>query len=121
MFIKTIKWVDKEAQEAEIIVSDGSIDILCFSCPFIRIINDILVDPIYCLDVQNVVISNEETNYVKKSNTYFGYLICGKLTDKKNKIVYLNDIKLSLEEAYIPPDIPENGFIEFNISRLNLY
>ncbi|MDR1159579.1 MAG: hypothetical protein LBK69_03035 [Syntrophomonadaceae bacterium] len=121
MFVKSIDWIDEEAQEAEVIVSDGSVSILCFSHPFKKNVNDILAEPIHCLDAENVAVSEEQVAYANRSNTTFGYSICGKLADKENKIALLGNIKLCLEDAYIPDSIPEGSFIAFDVSRFDLY
>ena len=55
MFIKSIEWIDKESQEAEVLVSDSSFSVTCFSHPFNKRLGERLVDPIHCLDVENVV------------------------------------------------------------------
>jgi len=121
MFISSIQWIDEENQEAEVFVSDGYFNLKCFSHPFSKNVKDNLTEPIYCLDVENVVIAYEQVPYVKKSDTIFGYFICGKFIDKKNKLILLGSIKLCLECAYIPNDIPEGVFVEFTVSRLSIY
>ena len=121
MYVKTINWIDKNFQEAEVIVSDGCTDLLCFSCPFNKTVNEELKEPIRCFNVNNVFLAQQLAVHVCKNTSFFGYSICGKLVDRKNKIVILGDIELSLEDAYIPYDIPENSYIEFEVSRLDLY
>lgn len=121
MFIKSINWIDEEALEAEVTVSDNYIDILCFSHPFKKNIGETLTDSIYCFDVENVILSDKEITCANKNNNTFEYSIRGKLINKENKIVLLGNIKLCLEDAYIPDSIPEHCFIEFNVSRFDLY
>lgn len=121
MFIKSINWINEEALEAEVTVSDNHIDILCFSHPFKKNIGETLTDPIYCLDVGNVILSDEEITCANRNNSTFGYLIRGKLINKESKLVLLGNIELCLEDAYIPDSIPEHCFIEFDVSRFDLY
>lgn len=121
MFVKSINWIDEDSQEAEVIVSDGCIEVLCFSHPFKKEINSVLEDPIYCFNTENVILAQEQSVSVYKSNNHFAYSLRGKLVDKKNKLVYLGNITLCLEDAYISNDILESSYIEFDVSRLDLY
>lgn len=121
MFIKSINWIDEEALEAEVTVSDNCIDILCFSHPLQKTIGETLIDPIYCLDAENVMLSYEKITCADKNNSTFGYSIRGKLISKESKLVLLGNIKLCLEDAYIPDGIPEGSFIEFDVPRFDLY
>ena len=121
MYVKTINWIDKNSREAEVIVSDGCIELLCFSHPFKNSINEKLEEPIHCFDVDNVALAQNQRTYANKKSSYFGYTLCGKLVDKDNKLVYLGNIKLCLESAYISNDIPEGSYIELSVSRLDIY
>lgn len=121
MFIKSINWIDKEIQEAEVIVSDGLIEILCFSHPFNKSVKDKLSEPIYCIGVENIVISDKQSVQAIKNNESFGYSLRGKFIDKFNKKVLLGNIELCMEDVHIPADIPEFSYIEFDVDRLSIY
>ena len=121
MFIESISWIDEESQEAEVIVSDGHISVLCFSHPFNKNVGDSLTEPIYCLDAENIIIANERVYNAKKGDSAFGYSICGKLIEKNSNTILLGNIELCLEDAYMPTDIPEGSFVEFDVTRLSLY
>lgn len=121
MFIKSVNWIDKDAQEAEVIVSDGEIDILCFSQPFKKYIGDSLLDPIYCFDTTDIMITDEHNSFTIRDGNTFRYSLCGKLIDKNKKKVILGGLTLCLEDAYLPGDILQKSFIKFSVSRLDLY
>jgi len=121
MFIKSVEWLDKEAQEAEIIVSDGEFEILCFSHPFTKNINDKLSDPIFCIDATDIMISDESRLLVNRDGNSYRYFVRGKLSDKNKKIVKLGGLILCIEDSYFPVDILENSIVEFSVSRFNLY
>jgi hypothetical protein len=121
MYIESIKWLDEAIREAEVTVSDGHMSIVCFSHPLSKKINVNLTEPVYCLNPENIVTSIGQAGFAKKYDNAFGYLICGKLIDKHNRIVLLGNIMLCLEDAYLPTDILENSFIEFSVSRLTIY
>jgi len=123
VFIKHIDWDDEEAGVANVLVSNGRIDILCFSHPFDGSVGDTLTEPLYCLDAENVVVSEQPEAYVQKNDSlgYFGYSVCGKLIDRKNHIVSVDgDILLSLENDDIPYDISEGDDIMFDVLRMDV-
>jgi len=121
MLINSIEWIDKEIGEAEVLISDKDFCIKCFSQPFDKDIGTSLIDPIYCMNVENIKISYETISHVEKKENYFAYSICAKLIDKTNKIALLGSIQLCLEDSFLPADIQEGNFIEFDVSRLDIY
>ena len=121
MYIKSVRWIDKEAKEAEVVISDNNYELLCFSHPFTKNVGEKLEEPISCLNVEDVFKAFKEEVYVVKYENYFSYSIRGLLYNKKDKIVLVGDIKLSLEDEYIPNDLREGEYIEFKVSRLDLY
>jgi hypothetical protein len=120
VFIKFIEWLDEENREAEVMVTDGVFDVLCFSHPFNKTLNDVLTEPLYCLDANQIVISNEQVAFANKGSISYGYSICGKLIDKKKQLILLGKIMMCLDSSDIPKDICEGDFIEFSVLRLDL-
>ncbi len=121
MFIKSINWIDKNSQEADVVVSDNTYDLICFSYPFFKSAGEKLTEPLYCYGVENIVISDEKDFDIKKGDSFYNYFIRGKLINKFDKIVQLNNINLCLDDAYVPNDIDEGRFIEFDVARLNIF
>ena len=120
MIVTSIEWIDKSIKEAEVTVSDGKFSVICFSHPFNKTVNSTLSEPIYCLDIEGLMITDNEIFSANRTDVY-GYSICGKLIDKDNKIVLLGDIRLCLDNAHIPGDILSGSFVEFSVSRLSIY
>lgn len=120
MIIKSINWINKNAQEAEVIVTDNSFELMCFSHPFTKCLNQELQAPIYCFDANNIVLAFEKKPYAVKKSDAYDYFIRGKLANKDKKIVLLGSIELYLDNSYIPKDIDEGEYIEFDVSRLDL-
>ena len=123
MFVKSIHWMDKEDKEAEVIVSDGKNEILCFSHPFSGAIGDILVNPLECMDAEEIQILDDENFNIEKidPNDYFEYKIGGKLISADKKLVLVGDLLLSLEGCDIPKDLKNNNFVTFITSRINIF
>lgn len=120
MYIKAIKWINEAANEAEVIISDSKIDLVCFAHPFSKTINEEFNEPIYCYGVANVVLAEEESFYATKMKNKFAYKLCGIISNYKEKIVCINTIVVSIIDAEIPKDIAEGAYIEFCVSRLDL-
>ncbi|MDR0587902.1 MAG: hypothetical protein LBG61_02855 [Burkholderiales bacterium] len=121
MFVKAINWIDKDAQEAELIVSDGNIELLCFSQPCNKKVNESIDSLIYCFDAEDIQKSDERIAYTNKDDSYFGYSMCCNLLDLKDKIVQIGEIKLCLEGEEFPGDLVEGDYVKFNVSRLDVY
>lgn len=120
MYIKSIKWIEKEIKEAIVILSNDKTDLICFSQPFEKTLFE-KIDIIYCLSVENVCISEKNEYSIKYNQMYNTYTICGKLKDKKIGIVLFEDIKIDISNGYIPNDINENDYICFTTNRLDIY
>ena len=105
MFIKSVEWIDKDAKEAEIIVSDGKFDILCFSHPFTENVTDKLLEPIYCFDVTDIMITIKSQLLVNRDGNSYRYFVRGRLFDKSNKMVKVGELALCFENM----DVIEEG------------
>ena len=120
MYIKDTFWLSEVAKEAEVIISDDEIDLVCFSHPFNKANGEVIEEPLYCVDARDVVLADEESFCAIKTRDEFGYKFRGILTDSKTKTVRVNNITLSLIDAEIPKDIPDGAYIEFCVTRLDL-
>ncbi|SEN50337.1 hypothetical protein SAMN04489762_2408 [Terribacillus saccharophilus] len=114
-------WLSKEALEAEITVSDGAHNIMCFSQPFQYELGSNLDEPLYCFNVTELVRSKDNIPYVEKLNDHFSYRLTCKMHDKENQQVLLGKILLELDNDTIPGDILEDDFITFECQRIDIY
>lgn len=120
MFIKEIKNYDVEAQEADIVVSDGKNSILCYAHPFK--IKENIIFSLYAFGAKEIMKVNKNSYLIEKlDESYYAYHFRGKIIDIKNKltIILINDIQLEMDD-YIPNDLTINDFIEFSILRIDL-
>lgn len=121
MQIINIIWLSQEALEAEVIVSDGAHNIMCFSQPFQCEIGDELDGPLYCFNVTELVKSKDNIPYIEKLNDHFSYRLTCKLHDKENLQVMLGNLLIELDNDTIPGDILEDDFITFECQRIDIY
>lgn len=117
--VKKIQWISKEALEAEVTLTDGTYDISCFSQPFKYSEGDVIEDNLYGFDTNNVVKYYGEEYSIKKFGNGFEHNIIGKVFNKLNKIICIGELLIEIE--FIPMDINENEYIEFNCKRIDIY
>ncbi|WP_394747812.1 hypothetical protein [Spongiimicrobium salis] len=121
VIIKEIKWISKDALEAEIIVSDGENDLLCFSHPFKMNEGDQLIDPIYAFEASKIQKLDALSFKIKKLKGSFDYSIQGQLMNKELGIVKLGNILIDIGNDFIPSDLKNNDYISFNCERFDIY
>jgi len=119
--IKKINWISQEALEAEVVVTDGELEIMCFAQPLNYLEESELIEPIYCLNVSNLVKAEKSEYSIEKLDDYFAYRLIGKLIDKRYEKVKLGELLLELDNNLLPGDINEGDFISFCCQRLDIY
>lgn len=121
MVIKDISWIDYSSKEAVVTVSDGTYDIVCFSHPCSYAVGQTVTEPLECLDVDNIVISDCEKFEAVKAEEYFTYQLNGKLINKTAGLVQLGEIVIQVDERLIPGDLDNSAYVSFTVSRLDLW
>lgn len=121
MFVKKIYSFYEDSGEADLIVSDGTYDIICFCSlfqnelqiiPKIKEIETFMCDGIMRVDAENYLID--------KKTDYYSYHLQGKVLDVDRHIVSVGNIIIKLDKP-IPKDIKNYEFIEFDVLRLDCY
>lgn len=121
MFIKRIDSFDNYSGEADLIVSDGTYELLCYCglfqnesemMPNLKIIESFLCENI-------IRVENKEYLIIKQKE-YYSYHLQGKVLDADNHIVCIRNIIIKLD-APIPRDIRNQEFIGFDVVRLDCY
>lgn len=120
MKIKKIVWLTQEALEAEVVVTDGEIEITCFAQPLNYQVGSELKEPIYCYNVTNVIRLDREVYAIEKLGEYFAYSLTGKLVDKQLEKVKVGELLIELDNNMLPGDIKDGDFISFSCQRLDI-
>lgn len=122
MVVKEIIFMDSQEDlaEAEVLVTDGKYDLFCFCHPCVYKVNDKIIEPLSCLDSDNIVISEEKECYVRRGGETFEHHICGCLSDKEKGIVSIGEILISIHANLTPKDIAQGSYIEFDVTRIDL-
>ena len=119
MKVKQINWIDKESKEAEVLLSNGIYDLICFAHPFLNSIGEKLTSILVSFE-DKIFVSQKKNFLIEKNGSdNFSYFIRGKVIDAKNNIVEIGDIKIELTE--LPSDLDNNDFVEGVIERIDLY
>lgn len=66
MYVKKIDWLDEVSKEAIVEVAEGIERLVCFSCPCLYKLNDMLREPLECLDTQDIVSCSTVGSDIKK-------------------------------------------------------
>ena len=119
--IKEINWMSEEALEAEVIITDGRFELLCFSHPFKKNKGDQLLDPLYAFEPDEIVKLETPSFRIERLSNAFDYLIEGKLIDKESGHVKLGNIIIEIENHFIPRDFKDGDNISFKCNRLDIY
>lgn len=121
--IKVIKinWLSKEALEAEVTLTDGKFELICFSQPFNYDLNDFIKTYVYCYETNNVLIEDVREFEVNKLNSTFAYKLAGELINKEECVVAIGDIRIIIEKDKLPGDVKVGDYISFNCKRIDIY
>ena len=121
MYIKEIKWLDKEEKEAILKVESEKKSLICFSHPCFNSVGDILTEPLECLNVGNIVFCETGKDSIEKLDGTFKYKMIGKLKDAKNGIIEVCGFNLHIDEKKIPGDMINGMQIQFVVPRVDIW
>lgn len=120
MYIKEILHYDEESREADVFISDGQFELLCYVHPYIPDGFDKLKSPLSAYMTENVMRALENAYKTEKLQSgYYSYRLHGKIIDLQKRLVAVGHIIIELENV-IPKDIGEGEFIEFTVMRIHL-
>lgn len=119
MYIKTIQHYSKEDNEADVIVSDGLYDILCYYAPAPMIQTNQIVRSILSFLCTDICRSKEGLERIIKLDGYYAYELTGVLISKHDCLLRIGGLVIELD-GYIPGDVSENEYISCCVQRLDV-
>lgn len=119
MRVREIVHFDKKGREAEAVVSDGAYEVLCHAFPIDTVRIGMAVSGLSGFSCGNIVRAAQQRCAVSKLPSYFAYHMTGKVLSKKEGIVCVGGLKISLDE-YMPNDISDGEYVSFEVMRLDL-
>ena len=115
--IKKIEWLDYETKEAEVVLTDGKFEFIVFSHPF----EGSIELPLGALYAENIKKATKKECFIQKTNSYYSYLINGKLINKACGLVKLGEFTIEIDNIDLIPDEVMNGeYISFEVLRLDM-
>lgn len=121
MHIEGINWLDIGGEEAVLKVVGDEDCLICFACPCPYNVGDVLVEPLECLDTDNIIICETKDNNIEKMEGEFKYKIRGRLKNMQKGIVEVKGFKLHIDEDKIPKDMSNGIYIQFEVSRIDIW
>lgn len=121
MYVEEISWLDKDGEEAVLKVINETDCLVCFSCPCTYDVGDILTEPLECLDTDNIILCETRKNIIEKMEGEFKYKLGGELKDIGNGIVEVKGFNLHIDEDKIPKDMSNGMYIQFEVSRIDIW
>ncbi|GIN75381.1 MULTISPECIES: hypothetical protein [Bacillus] len=119
MKIKKIDWLSKEALEAEVVVTDGESEIICFAHPLNYKVDSNLEEPINCFEVTELVKADKKVYMIEKLDGHFEYRFTGQLVDRQLETVKVGQFLIELDTDW-PGDIENGDFVSFISKRLDI-
>jgi hypothetical protein len=119
--IYKINWLSKEAQEAEVYLSDGDFSIVCFAHPFNQALGDIITLPLHSLNTQEIYIQKHEKKVsIQREGESFKYKLSGRVINNVSNHVKIGEFIIALDVP-LPGDIEISNYISLTCDRLDIY
>ena len=121
MHIEEINWLDIGGEEAVLKVASNADCLTCFSYPCSYDVEDVLLEPLECLDTDNIIMCETKENIIEKMEGEFKYKLRGELKNMQNGIVEVKGFILHIDEDKIPKDMSNGMCIQFEVSRIDIW
>ena len=121
MIIKSIKWISKSSEEAEVEISDGDFTCIAFSQPCDVIVGEHLTQPLHVFSVKNAMISDQPAVGIwNLSDTKLERKVVAKVIDITNQVLAVGDIHMVINDC-LPGGLEIGNIIEFECARIDLW
>lgn len=120
MFIKQIKEFDCNSGEADLIVSDGIYELICYYHPAENFMLGTPIREVSTLFSEDIKRVDKNEYLISKGSDYYSYYLHGKVIDKQAPKIGIGKITINLDKP-LAKDIEEGEFVELKVSRLDCY
>ena len=119
MYIKEIKWIDKENNEAIVEISDSKNVITCYAYSLEYNLGDKVKENLEALEIEDVIsvdiIEEEKVIMDGLSCNVIGVLCCDK------SVLKIGDLLINIQKENIPKDINDETKVSARITRVDLW
>lgn len=122
MKVTRIDWLAKAADEALVIVTDGTYEIAAYSQPCEFAVGEKLSMPLMALGVQGLrVIPDDapEPSIIKRA-TGLGYEIAGEVADRESRLIAVGGIRIE-SDVPLAKDIKNGATVVFSCDRVDIW
>ncbi|ECQ6352839.1 TPA: hypothetical protein ACSK5I_000155 [Listeria innocua] len=118
--VKSIYWLDEAAKEADVVLTDGEYNVVCFSHPCELALNGLYNELIYCFDPFDIFKLNQKEFSMEVPNDNPDlYILKGELIDATDSIIQIGEFKIDISEGDIAQDIHKGDFVELKVHRID--
>ncbi|MBC6116463.1 hypothetical protein HCA12_01595 [Listeria innocua] len=118
--VKSIHWLDEGAKEADVVLTDGEYNVVCFSHPCELALNGLYNELIYCFDPFDVFKLNQKEFSMEVPNDNPDlYILKGELIDATDSIIQIGEFRIDISEGDIAQDIHKGDFVELKVHRID--
>ena len=120
MKVKEINWIDKNGEEASVIISDGIFECAAFSHPCHLKVGDTIFNPLQFLDEAKAFrVENRNVSITRQlRNNFWSHEIVALVTTKDENLVQIGQLKIRLNS--LPGDVINGDFIVCYPSRIDI-
>ena len=119
MLVKKIIQFDKQDKEADLLISDGRYNVICYAYPITSVCLNQEITELYGFDCSNILKISRELYDIKKQTSYYAYTFNACVISVMEGIVQIGEIRIRLD-AEIPKDIFNGDYISFSVTRLDV-
>ncbi|EHF3618558.1 hypothetical protein HB837_04445 [Listeria innocua] len=118
--VKSIYWLDEAAKEADVVLTDGEYNVVCFSHPCELALNGLYNELIFCFDPFDIFKLNQKEFSMEVPNDNPDlYILKGELIDATDSIIQIGEFKIDISEGDIAQDIHKGDFVELKVHRID--
>lgn len=118
MYISDIQSFDVSDSEADIIVSDGNYQILCYVYPAHSLKIGQSVKGIYCYACSSTIKAKECRCDITKLPDFYAYSLTGRISSKLHNTVIIGNITIHLDAPF-HNDMKNGDYVSFRVQRLD--
>lgn len=118
MYISNILYFDVSDNEADIIVSDGNYQMLCYAFPARSLKIGQCVKEIYCFACSSTIKAKDCLYDIVKLPDFYAYFLTGRILSKSHHTVIIGNITMHLDIPF-HNDMRNGDYVSFRVQRLD--